>query len=394
MKSPYVRELKPNQVVTTTFLVHIKDVRQKKSGEPYLSLLLGDRTGELDAKMWDNVAEVMDTFERDDFVKVKGLLQIFQNRPQLTIHKMQRMLDSDVDFADYFPVSERDPMEMFAQLRRIVAEMGNAHLRGLLDAFLDDEPLARLYRTAPAAKHVHHAWLGGLIEHVLSVCQLCRMTAAHYGYIDVDLLLTGAILHDVGKVAELSYDRSFGYTAEGQLLGHIVIGLRLLHEKLQRFPDFPPNLRVLVEHLIVSHHGELEFGSPKVPLFPEALLLHQLDNLDSKMECMHKLLASDRHVEGVWTGYSSSLDRAALKTAKYLEEVAAAQDLEAAAAPEAPPIPAPREPQPPVSEPVPSAVLEPTPEPAPVLAEAGNVAPAERDSAFAEKLRQAWRKDS
>ena len=394
MKSPYVRELKPNQVVTTTFLVHIKDVRQKKSGEPYLSLLLGDRTGEVDAKMWDNVAEVMDTFERDDFVKVKGLLQIFQNRPQLTIHKMARVLDSDVDFGDYFPVSERDPMEMFAQLRRIVAEMGNVHLRALLDAFLDDEPLARMYRTAPAAKHVHHAWLGGLIEHVLSVCHLCRMTAAHYGYIDLDLLLAGAILHDVGKVAELSYDRSFGYTAEGQLLGHIVIGLRLLHEKLQRFPDFPPKLRVLLEHMIVSHHGELEFGSPKVPLFPEALLLHQLDNLDSKMECMHKLVASDRHVEGFWTSYSNSLDRAVLKTSKYLDEVTGDQDLEAAAAPEVPSLPAPSESQATTSEPVPSAILQPAPEPAPVFTERRNVAPAGPDSAFAEKLRQAWRKDS
>ena len=394
MKSPYVRELKPNQVVTTTFLVHIKDVRQKKSGEPYLSLLLGDRTGEVDAKMWDNVAEVMDTFERDDFVKVKGLLQIFQNRPQLTIHKMARVLDSDVDFGDYFPVSERDPMEMFAQLRGIVAEMSNVHLRALLDAFLDDEPLARMYRTAPAAKHVHHAWLGGLIEHVLSVCHLCRMTAAHYRYIDLDLLLAGAILHDVGKVAELSYDRSFGYTAEGQLLGHIVIGLRLLHEKLQRFPDFPPKLRVLLEHLIVSHHGELDFGSPKVPLFPEALLLHQIDNLDSKMECMRKLVASDRHVEGVWTGYSSSLDRAALKTSKYLDQDAAGQDRESAAAPEVPPLPAPNEPQATASEPVPSASRQSAPEPAPVLSEARSVESAGRESAFAEKLRQAWRQDS
>lgn len=394
MKSPYVRELKPNQVVTTTFLVHIKDVRQKKSGEPYLSLLLGDRTGEVDAKMWDNVAEVMDTFERDDFVKVKGVLQIFQNRPQLTIHKMVRVLDSDVDLGDYFPVSERDPVEMFAQLRKIVAEMGNAQLRALLDAFLDDEPLARMYRTAPAAKHVHHAWLGGLIEHVLSVCHLCRMAAAHYGYIDLDLLLTGAILHDVGKVAELTYDRSFGYTAEGQLLGHIVIGLRLLHEKLQRFPDFPPKLRVLVEHMIVSHHGELEFGSPKVPLFPEALLLHQLDNLDSKMECMHKMLTSDRHVEGFWTGYSTSLDRAVLKTSRYLEEEAADEELEAAAAPEASPLTALCKPQPAASEPLPTAILQPAPEPAAALTESRNVPPAGRESAFAEKLRQAWRKDS
>src|ERR1700726_4429611 len=146
MKSPYVSDLKPNQVITTTLLVHIKDVRQKKSGDPYLSLLLGDRTGEVEAKMWDNVADVMSTFDRDDFVKVKGLLQIFQNRPQLTIHKMVRVLESDVDFADYFPASERDPLEMFAELRAIVAGMENAQLRDLLNAFLDDEPLARMYR--------------------------------------------------------------------------------------------------------------------------------------------------------------------------------------------------------------------------------------------------------
>src|ERR1700680_315029 len=183
MKSPYVSDLRPNQVVTTTLLVHIKDVRQKKSGEPYLSLLLGDRTGDVDAKMWDNVAEVMETFERDDFVKVKGLLQVFQNRLQLTIHKMSRVLDGDVNFADYFPASQRDPEEMFAELRGIIAGIGNPQLRTLLDAFMDDAPLARMYRIAPAAKHVHHAYLGGLIEHVLSVCNLCRATAAHYKYV-------------------------------------------------------------------------------------------------------------------------------------------------------------------------------------------------------------------
>jgi 3'-5' exoribonuclease len=366
MKSPYVSDMKPNQVFTTTFLVHVKDVRQKKSGEPYLSLLLGDRTGEVDAKMWDNVAEVIDTFDRDDFVKVKGLLQIFQNRPQLTIHKMARIGDSEIDFSDYFPASARDPMEMFGELRGIIAAMRDRNLRELLDAFMDDEPLARMYRTAPAAKHVHHAYLGGLLEHVLSVCQLCRMAAERYNYIDLDLLLTGAVLHDIGKVAELSYDRSFGYSSEGQLLGHIIIGLRLLHDKLQRFPDFPPKLRVLVEHMIVSHHGELEFGSPKVPLFPEALLLHHLDNLDSKMECMRNLVAKDRHVDGCWTGYNVSLERAVLKKAKYLDEAAAN-----------------------VTEPE---YVETAPEPAPA---ASNPAPrlAQTASLFAEKLRQAWRKD-
>jgi len=372
MKALYVCDLKPNQVFTSTFLVHVKDVRQKKSGDPYLSLLLGDRTGEVDAKMWDNVAEVMDTFDRDDFVKVKGLLQIFQNRPQVSVHKMTRVLDSDIDLADYFPVSERDPLEMFAELRGIVAAMANPHLRALLEAFLDDEPFARLYRVAPAAKHVHHAYLSGLLEHVLSVCHLCRMAATHYNYVDLDLLITGAVLHDIGKVAELSYDRSFGYTAEGQLLGHIVIGLRMLHDKLQRLPDFPHKLRVLVEHLIVSHHGELEFGSPKVPLFAEALLLHHLDNLDSKMECMRRLVATDRHVEGVWTAYSASLERAVLKKARYLAEE-----------PEQTPATPPTE--------------SPAPTPPLVKQQPGSPdhhADQQPASVFAEKLQQAWRKES
>ena len=291
MKSFYVRDLQPNQVMTTTFLVHTKDIRQKKSGEPYLSLLLGDRTGDIDAKMWDNVAEVMDTFERDDFVKVKGLLQIFQNRPQLTIHKMMRLDDSAVEPGDYFPCSERSGDEMFAELREIIAGIRNPHLHALLDAFMDDEPMARMYRTAPAAKTVHHAFLGGLIEHVLSVCRLARMMAPHYRDIDLDLLLTGAILHDVGKISELTYERTFGYSTDGQLLGHIIIGMRMLNEKIAQVPDFPPKLRTLVEHMIVSHHGEMEYGSPKVPVFPEALLLHHLDNLDSKMECMRAAVA-------------------------------------------------------------------------------------------------------
>ena len=375
MKSSFVSDLKPNQVITTTFLVHVKDVRQKKSGEPYLSLLLGDRTGDVDAKMWDNVAEVMETFERDDFVKVKGLLQIFQNRLQLTVHKMSRVQDGDVNFADYFPASERDLDEMFAELRGIAAGIANPHLRALVDAFLDDPPLARMYRTAPAAKHVHHAYLGGLLEHVLSLCNLAKMMAGHYKSVDIDLLLTGVILHDIGKVAELTYDRSFGYSSEGQLVGHIGIGLRFLHEKLQRLPDFPPKLRVLVEHMILSHHGELEFGSPKLPQFPEALLLHHLDNLDSKMECMRALVAKDRLVEGCWTSYNASLERSILKKAKYLEEESAE------------PVPGPAQVAvPPAPAPPPDVPAAPPP-----LSQAP---PAQSGSLFAEKLGQAWRKGS
>ncbi len=320
MKSPYVSEFQPNKVAVATLLVHSKEIRQKKNGEPYLSLLLGDRTGEIDAKMWDNVAEVMDTFDRDDFVRVKGQLQIYNNRPQFTIHKMQRVDGDAVDLADFFPASARDPEEMFAELRQIVGSVQNSHLRALLELFLNDEEMARRLRRAPAAKYIHHAYLGGLLEHILSVCKLCRLTAGHYPNVDLDLLLTGAILHDIGKIYELNYERSFGYTSEGQLLGHIAMALRLTEQKLCRLPDFPPRLRTLVEHMILSHHGQLEFGSPKVPLFPEALLLHYLDDLDSKMECMRALVEHDRQVEGHWTCYSAPLERVVLKKLEYLAD--------------------------------------------------------------------------
>jgi 3'-5' exoribonuclease len=320
MKSPYVSELQPNQVVTVTLLVQHKDIRQKKTGEPCLSLILGDRTGDIEAKMWDNVADVMDTFERDDFVRVRGLLQVYQNRLQLTVHKIQRQGPESVDFTDYFPASERNTEEMWGELLATVAGVGDPHLRGLLNLVVSDPEIARRYKIAPAAKNVHHAFLGGLLEHVLSMCSVGKLLASHYKDVDLDLLLTGIILHDVGKVHELTYDRSFGYSSEGQLLGHIFIGLRIISDKLQALPEFPPRLRTLVEHLILSHHGEMEFGSPKLPMFAEAQLLHQIDNLDSKMDCMRTSLYKDRNVEGCWTGYNSALERPLLKKQRFISE--------------------------------------------------------------------------
>jgi 3'-5' exoribonuclease len=320
MKAPYIGSLVPNEVVTAQFLVLSKEIRQKKTGEPYLSLHLGDRTGEVEAKMWDNVAEIMHAFERDDFIKVKGLLQLYQNRSQFTVHRLRRLEEHEVDFADYFPCSERDPDEMFAELQSTIAGIRNSHLRALLEVVFSDTRLATLYKLAPAAKNIHHACRGGLIEHVLSLCALCRLTGAHYKNVDVDLLLTGAILHDLGKIDELAYARSFGYSTEGQLLGHIVIGLRILAGKFDQITDFPPKLRTLVEHMIISHHGELEFGSPKVPAFPEALLLHHLDNLDSKMEAMRVAVSRDR-IQSEFTGWITALERTVLKKDRFLGDL-------------------------------------------------------------------------
>ncbi len=370
MKSPLVNTLVPNEAVTAQFLVLSKEIRQKKTGEPYLSLHLADRTGEIEAKMWDNVAEVMDTFERDHFVKVKGLPQLYNNRSQFTIHRLRRLEDHEVEFSDYFPCSERNPAEMFEELRGVIAGIGNAHLRALLETIFADEKLTELYKFAPAAKSIHHACRSGLLEHVLSLCTLGKLTAAHYPEVDLDLLLTGVILHDIGKVEELSYARSFGYSAEGQLLGHIVLGLRMVGSKLDAMADFPPRLRTLLEHLIISHHGELEFGSPKVPLFPEAMLLHHLDNLDSKMNAMRTVLNRDAQSEGEFTNWIPSLERSILRKERYLngeaapKVVATAEPEPVEAAPPAPePVPAPAVAQTPKAPAEKPPVLERKPEP-------------------------------
>ncbi len=321
MKSPMVSDLAPGQSVQGVFLVQSKEVRQKRTGEPYLSLVVMDRSGDIDAKMWDNVANVMDSFERDSFIRIKGEAQLFQNRLQLTIHNLQPVSDSDVELSDFLPASRRDPQEMFAELEGIIASLRNPHLKALLQRIFSDPEIASKYRQAPAAKGIHHAWLGGLLEHVLSLCSLARFTSQHYPGIDEDLLLTGVILHDIGKITELEYTRSFSYSTEGGLLGHMQIGIRLVAEHLPA--DFPPKLRNLVEHLILSHHGQLEFGSPKLPVFPEALLLHHLDNLDSKMAAVFASLERDRGTPGQWTGYNAALERSLLDTAKYLADAPA-----------------------------------------------------------------------
>jgi 3'-5' exoribonuclease len=321
-------------MTTGIFLVQAKEVRQKKSGEPYLSLQLSDRTGDVDAKMWDNVEAVMDTFERNDFVRVAGLPSVYNNRLQFTVHKLVRVSEEQVEFGDFFPASPRDRDEMLAELRGIIAGMGNPHLRGLLERVFADESIASRYKTAPAAKSIHHAWLGGLIEHVLSLCTLVRLVAPHYPQVDQDLMLTGAILHDIGKIEELTYDRGFGYSDAGQLIGHIQIGLGIVNDKVREVPGFPPKLKLLVDHLILSHHGELEFGSPKVPLFAEAMLLHHLDNLDSKMETIRGTIERDRTFDGSFTAWSPPLERPLLKKDKFLAEAAPAPKPAPASAPE------------------------------------------------------------
>jgi 3'-5' exoribonuclease len=318
VKSPNITDLQPGQPVTGIFLVSAKEVRQKKSGDPYLSMTLTDKTGDIDAKMWDNVEGVLEAFDRNDFVKVHGIASLYNNRMQFTVHRLAKQGDEGIDYGDFFAASKRDRDEMLAELRSVIAGIGNQHIQGLLEAVLALPGVTEKYKTAPAAKTIHHAWLGGLIEHVLSLCTLAKAVAPNYPEVDVDLLLAGVILHDIGKIDELTYQRGFGYSDDGQMIGHIVQGLRLMDDAARTLPDFPPKLKTLISHMILSHHGTLEFGSPKTPVFAEAMLLHQLDNLDSKMEAMRGAAAREPFAEGAWSAYIPSLERVVLKKDKFL----------------------------------------------------------------------------
>ncbi|HMK22964.1 MAG TPA: OB-fold nucleic acid binding domain-containing protein [Terriglobales bacterium] len=307
-----------NKVITSTFVVVSKQVKPKKSGDPYLALTLGDRTGQLEAKMWDNVEEVLNAFEQDDFLKVKGLINKYKNRFQLTIHKLRQLGESEIDYSDYLPKTTKNIDELWRTLSEYVAGLQNPHLKTLIEAFMADPQIAEAYRNAPAAKTLHHAYIGGLLDHVVSLFRSCDLVCRNYPQVDRDLVLAGAFLHDIGKIHELTYNRSFSYTTRGQLLGHMIIELEMLQAKLALLPDFPEQLKTLLEHLIISHHGQYEFGSPKLPMFPEALLLHYMDDLDSKMESMRALFERESDPDNPWTSYSASLGRPLLNTAKFL----------------------------------------------------------------------------
>jgi 3'-5' exoribonuclease len=314
-----------NKVITSTFVVISKQIKPKKSGDPYLALTLGDRTGQIEAKMWDNVEDSLDAFEQEDFIKVKGLVNRYKSRFQLTIHKLRKLGESEIDFSDYLSKTTKDIGELWQTLVGFVASFQNEHLKALVEAFMSDPEIAEAYRNAPAAKALHHAYLGGLLDHVVSLVRSCDLVSRNYPQINRDLLLTGAFLHDIGKIYELTYNRNFSYTTRGQLLGHMVIELEMLQAKLAQLRGFPEELKILVEHLIISHHGQYEFGSTKLPMFPEALMLHYLDDLDSKMEAMRAHFERAAGLDDAWTGYNSSLGRPLLNSAKFLETIAAAR---------------------------------------------------------------------
>jgi 3'-5' exoribonuclease len=311
-----------NETVTSYFALSSLQVREKKQGGQFLALTLSDKTGTFEARMWDDIGDALANCAEGCYVKVQGQVSKYQGKFQITLQKMRAAAESEVEAADYQPSTQFDVEEMWAELRGYVSEFANADLKRLVFAFLDDAEIGPAFKVAPAAKRLHHAWLGGLLEHVLTLVRVCRATAPFYSEVDPDLLVTGAILHDIGKIRELSWKSSFSYTLEGQMIGHISIAQGMLREKVQALAPFPEKLRVLVEHMILSHHGKYEFGSPKLPMTPEAILLSALDDLEAKMQAMRNEFAASvasGKEGGEVTEWVRSMDRSLLNSQAYLK---------------------------------------------------------------------------
>lgn len=307
MKSLFVADIRENQPVDSLFLVAAKNHGVTKGGSGYLTLKLVDRSGEIEGRVWERAEELGKGFGKNDFVRVRGQATLYQGKVQIRVQDIVRVDEKNVVPEDFLPRSLSDPEAMAEELMAILRGMKNPHLRGLAESFFADQAFMELLKRAPAGKTIHHPYLGGLLEHTLSLLKLILKVVENYQGIDVDLLLMGGFLHDIGKVYEFSFDRAVEYTDQGQLLGHLVMEIEIVNEKIKAIPDFPEELAVLVKHMIVSHHGSLEFGSPKLPQTLEAVILHYLDDLDGKIQSIQSLL--EREQGSRWTSFHRAYGR-------------------------------------------------------------------------------------
>lgn len=309
MQKKFVANIRERDQVNETFLVKDKIMAMAKNGKPYMNLRLMDKTGEIEGKVWDDVDRLNLVFGKDDFIRVCAKASTYLGKMQLVINEIERVSDDQVALADFLPETERNIVEMEGELRGIVASLTDPFLQQLMTLFLADAGFLAAYRVAPAAKGMHHVFLGGLLEHSLSVATLVDRVAPLYPLLNRDLLIVGSLLHDIGKVREMSYSRSFDYTDEGKLIGHITIGVEMITEKVIQIPGFPAELAMLVKHLILSHHGQYEYGSPKRPKTLEATVLNYLDDMDAKINGIASHMKRDESTGASWTSYHRLYDR-------------------------------------------------------------------------------------
>ena len=312
----YIQNLREGERINDVYLCKAKNSLMTKSGKPYFNVILQDKTGTLDAKVWDTASSGIEEFDALDYVYLQGDIISFQGNLQCNIKRLRVCREGEYDPADYLPVSSKNIEEMYAKLMKLIDSVKNPYLNKLLLSFFGNAAFARRFKFHSAAKSVHHGFVGGLLEHTLSVAENCDYFAGHYPALNRDLLITAAIFHDVGKLKELSTFPENDYTDAGQLLGHIMIGAEWVGEGIRSIDGFPEQLAVELKHCILAHHGELEYGSPKKPALIEALALSFADNLDAKMETFTELLNAVPENNLEWQGFNRFMDTNYRRTGK------------------------------------------------------------------------------
>ncbi len=325
MARRYVADLADQESVNEIFRANNKQLRPNRNGDLFLSVELSDRTGGLSALLWNADESIYRKFENGDFVRVAGTAQLYQGSLQMIATRISKAGDDEVETADFYPLDTADVDQLIVKLREHFRGLTNPHLANLAECFVMDEEFMRKFRLAPAGIKNHHAYHGGLLEHVVNMMDVAKRIGPCYPMLDIDQLLLGCFLHDLGKLEELEFERGFAYTDEGQMLGHVMIGVSMLDEKLRKAEElsgepFPKELAMRLRHLIISHHGDYEFGSPKLPMTLEALALTYLDNLDAKLHSFEKLIKDDPNVDSPWTLYQANIGRKIYKGQRSDEE--------------------------------------------------------------------------
>lgn len=309
-KGIFIAEIAEGREVEGILLVKELNRGETRAGKPFLRLTLVDNSGEIGGPVWDDAEELAPLCQPGSYLQVSGRGDSYQGSPQLKIGRISPVDPSSVDPADFMPSGDFDRRELEAELERLLAGVQSPPVRRLLDAFFSDREFYQRFTTAPAAKSMHHAYLGGLLEHTVAVARLAEAVSRLYPGLDADLLLAGALLHDLGKTEELTYrEYPFGYSNRGRLVGHLVIGTEMISQKAAAIDDFPPELLERLQHLVLSHHGYHEFGTPTLPMMQEAFILHFLDNLDAKANYFHRLNRQTTEPGYQWSDYQRNLER-------------------------------------------------------------------------------------
>ncbi len=309
MKTLFIKDLKPGNQVTEFFVLRRKDIKEKSDGEKFLKLELGDKTGKIEGMVWDNPEQIYGQAQIGEIVRVKGWVTTYKEISQLKVEKLRKAKEEEINLSDFLPASDDDLDSLYQEFEKVVSTIKNHHLRTLLELLLKDSILMEEFKKTPGGKQWHHAYVGGLLAHTLKVVQICEKAAGMYELVNRDLLITGALVHDIGKISAYSAKGFFDYTDEGRLVGHIVSGDELIDKKICEIEDFPSNLAIQLKHLILSHQGRLEFASPVVPQTLEAIILHYADEMDAKADAFSHIIKTQKSKGKRWSDWVNLINR-------------------------------------------------------------------------------------